>query len=100
MLYGPGHIPPPLTSPTPLADAGVAPSVQAKVLTALHDRRVETKDIQKAASHQSGGKPQYDAQELLEKVGCAYVVECTLVHNRQISVPFALGVFQGRQYDA
>lgn len=53
----------------PLADAGLASAVQAKVLEALHDRRVNTRAVQNAASQRSGGESLYGAQEFLAKVG-------------------------------
>ena len=52
-----------------LADAGLAPAVQAKVLKAWRNRRVNTRAVQNAAFQHSGGENLFGAQELLDKVG-------------------------------
>eukprot|EP00904_Undaria_pinnatifida_P003960 jgi/Undpi1/13565/HiC_scaffold_8.g03224.m1 len=63
----------PLSSPmkaaaVKLTDAELASAVQAKVLKALHNRRVNTRAVQNAASQHSGAEKLFDAQEALDKV--------------------------------
>ena len=53
------------------------PATQAKILGALHQKPVNLRAVQNAASRVSGGESPYDVQKLLEKVGV--VVDCSTV---------------------
>lgn len=71
-----------------MADAGIAPAQQARVLEALHSQKVSRRAVQNAACQRSGGENPYDAHELLERVSIvrfrsssrrlALVAMCTL----------------------